>query len=642
MKRTQITEYGSWRSPVSSDLIVSESIKLSEIIFEGDDLYWIETRPLEKGRNVIVKYSSSGKIVDVTPAEFNARTRVHEYGGGSYIVDEGTIYFTNFSDQQIYRQLPDEKPELITNNEHIYYADFAMDKFHGRLISVAEDHACKQAKVKNFISIIDLKNDCKDKILHGDNDFYSNPSISPNGAYLSWLSWNHPNMPWDRTELWVGRLDKNGITQCEQIAGGINESIFEPIWSPQGSLYFVSDRSGWWNIYKWENRSINPVLPMKAEFGLPQWVFGLSTYAFVNDNCIVCTYAQNGTWKLANIYLDSGKYKIIESPFTDFKYISATKNKTAFIAGSPDMPYALILLSNSNAEYKVLRSSCNISLDEDYLSFAQAIEFPTKDKKTAHAFFYKPKNKKYVGPQGKRPPLLVISHGGPTTAASNVLNLFIQYWTSRGIAVVDVNYGGSTGYGREYRQRLDGKWGIVDVEDCVNAAAYLVQTQQVDKNALAIRGGSAGGFTTLCALVFTNFFKVGASYYGVSDLESLVKKTHKFESHYLFRLVGKYPEEINVYKKRSPINFVDNLSCPVIFFQGLEDKIVPPDQAKIIVDALGKKDLEVAYIEFADEQHGFRRAENIKRALDAELYFYSHVFGFSLPWNEGMVDIQNI
>jgi len=643
MTKPIVAPYGSWKSPITSNLIVSETIEFEQIALDGQDVYWIEKRPEDGGRHVIVRWSSNGQIVDITPPPFNARTRVHEYGGGSFAVADGCVYFSNFNDQRIYRQRPGSKPQPITYEVDMRYADSIIDRRRRNIICVREDHTNVGREPVNTLVSLDLEGDNEDKVLVSGNDFYSSPRLSPDGSLLAWLTWNHPQMPWDVTELWISEVGEDGsLGRSERIAGGVGESIFQPEWSPDGILYFVSDRNGWWNLYRWRNKQIEPMIQMEAEFGLPRWLFGLSTYMFESASRIICTYTQQGIWYLASLDTKTRVLKRIEIPYNSIEYLRVATNRVVFIGGSSTESKSVVLLDLFKNELKLLRHSSEIFIDDRYLSKPLAIEFPTKQGMKANAFFYAPKNLDFMGSLGERPPLLVISHGGPTYATSGAFNLMIQYWTSRGIAVLDVNYGGSTGFGRAYRQRLDGQWGKVDVEDCMNGARYLVDCNKVDSNRLAIRGGSAGGYTALCALTHSNVFKAGASYFGVSDLEALVKETHKFESHYLDKLIGPYPECRGLYRERSPITYVKRLSCPVIFFQGLEDKIVPPNQTMRMVNELSTKGLPVAYILFKGEQHGFRRGENIKRALDAELYFYSKIFGFDLAESVEPVLIENL
>lgn len=624
-------------------MIVAETVGLGRIVIDGEDIYWIETRPMEGGRYVIMHWSPGGQVADVIPSPFNARTLVHEYGGGSFVIANGAIYFSNFSDQCLYHQTSGSQPRPITPEANLRYADGVIDHRWGRMICVREDHTNTTGEVVNSLVGINLNGSDGGQVLVSGNDFYSSPKLNPDGSHLAWLTWNHPNMPWTGTELWVGEIMEDGsIGQTEQVAGGIDESIFQPEYSPDGTLYFVSDRTGWWNLYRWCDGRIEPLCEMEADFGVPQWLFGMSTYTFESASRIICCYSQQGIWHLASLNTQTGELEKIKTPYTSISFLQASSGQAVFLGGSPTEFNSVIRLDLSTQKLKVLRRSSKTMVDTDYLSMPQTVDFPTEQGLTAHAFFYLPKNCNYAAPPNERPPLLVMSHGGPTGATSSTLNLMIQYWTSRGIAVVDVNYGGSTGYGREYRHRLQGQWGIVDLNDCVNSVRYLVARGEVDPNRLAIRGGSAGGYTTLCALTFRDIFKAGASYFGLSDLEIFVKDTHKFESHYLDWLIGSYTEHRDLYRERSPINSIERLSCPVIFFQGLDDKIVPPNQAEMMFEALREKGLPVAYVPFEGEQHGFRCAQNIKRALDSELYFYSKIFGFDLADPVESVPIENL
>lgn len=642
MPEPQIAPYGSWRSPVTAEMIASVSVRLGEVALDGADVYWVELRPAEGGRSVVVRRTPDGQLSDVTPPPFDVRTRVHEYGGGAFAVAEGTVYFSNFADQRLYRQDPGSQPRPITPAANLRYADGVIDRRRGRMICVREDHSSGGEPINTLVSL-DLEGGDAARVIASGHDFYSSPRLSPDGSRLAWLAWRHPNMPWDGTELWVGELRADGtVGRAERVVGGIGESIFQPEWSPDGVLCFVSDRTGWWNLYRWRDGHAEPLCPMAAEFGRPQWVFGASTYAFESPDRIVCSYTAQGTWHLATYDVAALRLEEIEVPYTEMSSVRAAPGRAVFCAASPSESTSIVQLDLTTRQVEVLRRSGDVSVEPGYLSQPRAIEFQTEGGLTAHAFFYPPRNRDYVAPPGELPPLLVKSHGGPTSATSTALRLEIQYWTSRGIALLDVNYGGSTGYGRRYRERLNGQWGVVDVDDCANAARYLVGRGEVDGNRLAISGGSAGGYTTLCALTFRDVFRAGASYYGVSDLESLARDTHKFESRYLDTIVGPYPDRRDLYVARSPINFTERLSCPVIFFQGLEDKVVPPDQAERMVEALRAKGLPVAYIAFEGEQHGFRRAENIKRALEAELWFYSRVFGFDLAEPVEPVHIQNL
>ncbi len=643
MNEKKIAQYGSWKSPITSDLIVSATIGLGQIAIDGDDICWVETRPAEKGRYVVVKRAPDGHTADLTPTPFNARTRVHEYGGGSFVVSDGVIWFSNFADQRLYRKDAGAEPLAITPEAELRYANGEIDCFRHRMICVREDHTVAGSEAVNTIVSLPLDGAGEQRVIVSGNDFYSSPRLSPDGSRLAWLAWNHPNMPWDGTELWVAEVQEDSsLANAFRIAGGVDESIFQPEWSPAGELHFVSDRTGWWNLYRWRDGRVEALCPMQAEFGLPQWVFGMSTYAFESDDRIVCVYIERGFSQLAILDTGTGELETVETPYTKIEGLRAKTGQVVFIAASPVEATSIVSFDSNTRQFETLRRSSELTINADYISVPQAVEFPAENGGASHAFFYPPRNRDFTAPEGERPPLLVMSHGGPTAATNPALRLSVQYWTSRGIAVLDVNYGGSTGYGRAYRERLSGRWGIVDVDDCVNGAKYLAEQGLVDGDRLAITGGSAGGYTTLCALTFRDVFKAGASHYGVSDLEALEVDTHKFESRYTHKLVAPYPERADLYRERSPIHHTNRLSAPVIFFQGLEDRIVPPNQAEMMVNALRAKGLPVAYITFEGEQHGFRQAANIKRALDGELYFYSRVFGFDLADQVEPVPIENL
>lgn len=640
---TTISPYGSWKSPITADLIASGTIGLGQIALAGSDTYWVEMRPSEAGRSVLVRRTPDGRTCDVTPAPFNVRTRVHEYGGGAFAIAGGSVYFSHFGDARLYRQDPDGAPRPLTGEGPLRFADLEVDRRRRRVICVCEDHSAAGREPVNTLVSIGRDGDAEPIVLAAGNDFYSSPRLSPDGMRLAWLSWNHPNMPWDGTELWIGEIDNDGsIGQCERVAGGAQESIFQPEWSPDGVLYFVSDRTAWWNLYRYRDGQVEALCPKAAEFGAPQWIFRMSMYGFASADQIVCTYGEGGVRRLARLDTRTLVLTPLEIDLSEFDAVHVAPDRAVFIAGSSTRTLALTQLDLRTGALEVLRRSNEVVVDAGYVARAEAVEFPTQGGRTAYAFFYQPNNQDYSAPVGERPPLLVLSHGGPTAATSSTLRLAVQFWTSRGIAVLDVNYGGSTGYGRAYRQRLDGQWGVVDVDDCVNGARFLVERGLVDGKRLGIRGSSAGGYTTLCALTFRDMFTAGASSYGIGDLEALATDTHKFESRYEERLVGPYPERRDLYRARSPIHFTDRLSCPVIFFQGLDDKVVLPNQAEAMVAALRAKKLPVAYVPFAGEQHGFRRAETIRRALEAELYFYARVFGFALAEPIEPVPIENL
>ena len=616
--------YGSWQSPISTSMITDASLKLGDIVLDGDTLYWNEIRSSEQARSVVVA-RKSGKTVDVLPAPYNARTRVHEYGGGAFCVHEGTTYFSHSQDQHFYSLSPEGIVTDLSKEEGKRYANPIFDSKRGVLYVVQEEHV-SQHHIINRLVKIDPKSQ-QIEILHEGEDFYGMPTLHPDGTHLAFISWNHPNMPWDGSTLWLGELSQEGTLQClDEIAGGKEESIFQPEWSPEGVLHFISDRTGFWNLYRISHKEPEACYPLAAEFGHPMWVFGLSCYTCLANGKIACIYTVKGKDSLGILDPQTQTLDTLDLPFTSYSNLKGDGKNLYFMGASPSEMKTLVRYDFNSIER--IRCSKEVDIDPGYLSLPQTLEFPTNEGKTAFAFFYPPKNKDYKGID--TPPLIVKSHGGPSTQSTSALNLEIQYWTSRGIAYLDVNYGGSTGYGREYRERLKGKWGTVDVDDCTNGALYLAKQGLVNGNKMAIKGGSAGGYTTLAALTFKDVFQAGVSYYGVSDLEALAQDTHKFESHYLETLIGPYPKEKKRYIAASPIHFTEKLSSPLLLLQGSEDPVVPPSQAEKMFHALLQKKIPVAYLLFEGEQHGFRLSENVQRALESELYFYSKIFGFNL------------
>jgi dipeptidyl aminopeptidase/acylaminoacyl peptidase len=642
MSDPRTAPYGSWSSPITSDLIVASSIGLGEIFLDGADVYWLEFRPQEGGRSVVVRRAANGTAVDQTPAGFNVRTRVHEYGGGAYLASGGVVYFCNDADQRLYRQEPGAAPVAISSepaqSRGMRYADGVIDAPRGRMICVREDHMAEAQEPENTLVELAVDGSRPQRVLQSGRDFYAAPRLSPDGRRLAWLEWRHPNMPWIGCELWVAEFARDGSLGAKRlVAGGDDESIFQPEWSPDGTLYFVSDRAQatlserWWNLFRVRRDALDtgapvePVFPLAAEFGRAQWQFRLSTFAFVSASQLVCTYVRDGVSRLSVVDLSSLEARPIATEYEDISWLRANSDRVYFRGGSPTAPPAVVELDPGTGRKTVLKLSTTEEVEDyrKYFSVPEPVTFETDNGLQAHGLLYAPCNADFAPPADELPPLLVHCHGGPTSAASPTLSWGTQYWTSRGFAVLDVNYGGSTGYGREYRLRLQGNWGIVDVADCVNGARHLAALRRVDPARWAISGASAGGYTTLAVLTFRKEFKTGASYYGVSDLEALAKDTHKFESHYLDGLIGPYPERRDLYVARSPVHGARLLSVPVAFFQGAEDRVVPSQQAEEMVEALRQRRIPFLYLLFDGEQHGFRRADNIKRALDAELYFYA-------------------
>ncbi len=635
--------YGSWSSPITADLITSEEIKLEYVELDGGDIYWLENRPKEGGRVVIAKHTPDGETAFLTPVPFNVRSKVHEYGGGAFTVQDGTVYFVHFDDQRIYRQPAGEDPEPLTPESKSRYADLHVDSSRNLLYCVVEDHSPEGREAENYLAAIDLETGELAFRLEEGNDFYSSIALSPDLAQMAWLTWDHPNMPWDGCELWLADLNENGRTRNRrQIAGGGDISIFQPQWSPGGELFYISDRSGWWNLYQWQDGRGRQVVEMEAEFARPHWVFRRSTYAFSSANTAFCTYSQNGFWSLGMVDVERGKLTEIETKLTDIEDLRASSDRLVLWGGSPQEFPGIHVYHLLEGEWETLRQASSVEIDAGYLSVPEAVEFPTANGLTAHGLLYLPANKDFEGPEDEKPPLMVFTHGGPTSAALSYLYLRWQFWASRGFAVLDVNYGGSTGYGRAYRTRLNGQWGVVDLQDCENGARYLVEQGIVDGERLIIRGGSAGGYTTMCAVTFGSTFKAGGCYFGLGDLEIFVGDTHKFESRYLDSLVGPYPEAKALYIERSPVHHAQRISCPVIFFQGLEDKIVPPNQSELMFKAARSKELPTAYIAYEGEGHGFRRAENIEHSIESELYFYSKVLGFEIADEVEAIEIENL
>jgi len=645
-----IAPYGTWESPISAALVAQSGIGVSalpgEIRTDGMYIYWIVTQPQEGGRNVILRYSENTGTEIITPKDFSVRTRVHEYGGGDYLVNEGTVYFSNYVDQRLYRHQEGTSPQPITPEPEkpagLRYAAIRFSPDKKWLVCVRERHVSEE-HVENELVVLPPDGSVKPEILASGHDFYSSPRFSPDGKKLAFLTWDHPNMPWDGTELWAADFIDGKLENVSKVAGGTDESIFQPEWNQQGDLHFVSDRSGWWNLYASIDGKIAHLYKHQIEFGFPQWVLGLSMYAFLPDGRIACLFRNSGESGIG-LLSPTGEFTKVTTPFSHFlpSIQSDSSGKIWFLAGSYTNPPGLAMLDPETGEGKSIYISAEHRIAPGFISEPKHMEFPSEGGRTSYTYFYSPANVSFEASADEKPPLIVVSHGGPTSEARPHLQSEIQFWTSRGFAVADVNYGGSTGYGRAYRDLLKGEWGVVDVEDCVNAALFLAKEGKVDGNRLLIRGGSAGGYVTLCALTFHDVFAAGASYYGVADPAILAQHTHKFEERYLDTLIGPYTENEGLYRERSPIHHTDQLSSPVILLQGLEDKVVNPEQSEILVNALREKGLPYAYLTFEGEQHGFRRAETIQESLEAELYFYARILEFELPAGISPVEIHNL
>ncbi|MGG7605173.1 S9 family peptidase [Massilia sp. BKSP1R2A-1] len=626
---------GAWTSPITAAVVAAGATPLASLVLDGAALYWLEGRASEAGRSTLV-----GTAGELTPAPFNVRTKVHEYGGGAFTVADGVAWFSNQPDGRLYRVEAGSEPKPVTAEDNKQrFADFVVDAPRRRLVTVREDHSKGGHYPENTIAAIGF--DGSETVLVDGNDFYAAPRLSPDGRQLAWLCWDHPRMPWEGCELWLADVADDGtLINGRLVAGGPQESICQPEWSPAGVLHFVSDRSGWWNLYRYDHGVVHPLCPKEAEFGGPQWNFGGSLYGFASSDEIVCAYVDGGVSKLAR--LRGGVLLDVPTPYEEIRELRVNAHTVALLGGAPTLALELARIDLDGGAHEVLARSIPQLPPEGYLSVPQSISYESSNGRTAYAFHYPPTNADFAPQDGELPPLIVIGHGGPTGMAASTLKLSTQFWTSRGFAVLDVNYGGSTGFGRAYRDLLKGQWGVVDVEDCVAGARHLAEQGLVDPERLLVRGSSAGGLTTLSALAFHDLFKAGACYYGVSDLAGLDADSHKFEAHYNQYLVAPPERAEQVYRERSPIHHTDKLKRPMIFFQGLDDMVVPPSQSETMVEALRARRVPVAYITLEGEGHGFRKAESVVRTLEAELVFYLRVFGIPVPAELPQLAIENL
>ena len=633
MAAKQTAPFGTWTSPISAQILTRQSVKLSQPTCLGDNTYWLESRPAEQGRSVIVQQAPNQPPVDITPANISVRSKVNEYGGGDFCLSKTHVFYVDAADQQIYAQDINQLHTLrkITHTPSSRYADLLVNLQLNHIIAVREDFTQDDPHSIHTLVSIDIGTGEMITLAEGE-DFYASPALNNDGTKLAWLSWNHPNMPWDYNQCWLAAIKPNGDLAEKICISPEQSSSFQPRWSTDGELFLVNDASGWWNIYRYRAEGLTPILLMEAEFATPQWVFGMSCYDFFDSKTLIVSYTTNGQWKVASIDIGATKPELstIDNPFCDVSAIHC----------AVDSSYPRVVLLASSAyqsqgvwqwqdqHWQCLKHSIVSDIERDDIAQAQAISFPTSDNEVAHGFYYAPTNARFEAPTETKPPLIVLCHGGPTGATETALNFKIQYWTSRGFAVLDVNYRGSTGYGTAYRNRLKGHWGVLDVDDVCAGAQFLVAQGLANPHQLIIKGSSAGGYTVLAALTFRNTFSAGTSLYGIGDLSALAQDTHKFEARYLDSLVAPWPEGKAVYEDRSPIHQVEKLTCPVIFFQGLKDKVVPPNQARSMVTALIKQNIKTAYISFDNEGHGFREATSIEDQLELELNFYGKIFDF--------------
>jgi dipeptidyl aminopeptidase/acylaminoacyl peptidase len=635
-----VAPYGSWKSPITAEMLTSHAIVLEQVAIDGETIYWTEGHPEEDGRSVLMRIEPGHSPVECLPPQFSVRSRVYEYGGGAFAVSQGSLFFVNFDDQQLYRQAPGGLPERLSNTDGYRYGDLVCDTSRRWLVCIREDHTIP-GLVTDAIVVVPFDGGDGQVLIDGW-DFFSTARLSPDGTCLAWLCWNHPRMPWDGCELWLAGLSpQGGLLQPHRVAGSESESIFQPDWSPQGVLHFVSDRAGWWNLYRLQEQ-VESLCPLEGEFGLAQWNLAMSTYAFLSESEILCTFTQAGFWKLARLDTVTKQLSLLDLSYTDISDLHSGPGFAVFLAGSPHQPTTLVKWHLLTQRTETLRYSLQPALDLAWFSPPQPLEFPTENGLTSHGIYYPPVNPHYRPSSGGLPPLLVMCHGGPTGLTATSLRLGIQFWTSRGFAILDVNYGGSTGYGRFYRERLNGNWGVVDVDDCCNGARWLVAHGLFDPHRLAISGGSAGGFTTLSALLFRDSFQAGTSYYGISDPEALARKMHKFESCYMQRLIGPYPQRRDIYLLRSPIHAAEKLTTPLLLMQGDSDPIVPPAQTERLYQVVRSQGVPVACLLFAGEGHGFRLAKTLQRAILAELAFYTSIFHLPLPDPLPPLQIENM
>jgi dipeptidyl aminopeptidase/acylaminoacyl peptidase len=637
----RIAPYGSWVSPISVDHLIGSSVGLSSVQIDGDKVYWLESRADERGRaSLWRRLLSGGEPVEVTPSTACVRDRVHEYGGGEYHVSGGTVVYSEFSDGRLYAVQDDTAPRPITPEGALRFGDIRVHPDWDLVLAVREDHSGVAEPINTIVALdLDGPNSDGGTVLCSGADFYSTPELSANGR-LAWTQWNHPNMPWDSTTIMIGSLSSRVVTDSQAIAGGTGESALQPRWLGE-KLIFASDRTNWWNLYLWSDGQVEPLHETEAEFCAPQWTLGQRPYAIIDDDHLLCTVNRSGEQSIAVLQISSGTLRSTASPGVATTSLDVGGRCAAAVLSFPDRPAALALLDLDRDAWDIVRSSFKISIPIDAISLARRVSW-TSEGREIHGYFYPPVNTNWQAPAGTLPPMITLIHGGPTGFASPEFKIGYQFWTSRGFAILDVNYSGSAGFGREYRDRLKGRWGVVDVHDCISGTLAMGTERLADPARLAIRGGSAGGFTALAALTMSNVFNAAISQYGIADLEALAKDTHKFESRYIDSLIGPYPVGRHLYLERSPINHLDQLSAPILLLQGTEDMVVPPEQAEMLAAAARRRGLPVALIMFEGEGHGFRKAETIKAAIEAQIYFLGRIFGFEPADQVPPISIDNL
>ncbi len=639
--------HGSWKSPITAELLAAHTLSLGEVAVDGDDVYWLESRPGEAGRNTIVRRTADGALTDVLPppvegrASYSARGLVYGQGGGSFAVSEGLVVFVNHArggahpDQRLYRVNPGRTPVALTpdtGGKH-RYGDLSIDRARNRVLCVREDwRNLQEGQPRIALVAVDIDGQ-KQTVLAQGRDFYSSPVLSPNGRRMAWLAWDAPSMPWDGCELWVADVDEEGLPHhARLVAGGSTESIFQPEWSPQGELYFVSDRNNWWNLYRLQGRSVVPVLEHKAEFGAAQWCLGMSTYCFVSPRHVVCAFNEQGQWRLGRLDVVLGQFSELETPYTDIRQVRGGFATAYFVGGGPDQSASVVRLDMESSKTHVVKAAGPVPEElRPYLSRPEPLHYPTSELGEAHAWYYPPTHPGFQGPAGEKPPLLLVSHGGPTGSASTQLDWTVQYFTSRGFGVVDVNHRGSTGYGREYRLSLYGNWGVMDVDDLANAALRLVQNGKADAKRLIARGSGSAGYTTLSLLAFRDILRCGTSIASIAHLDTLLDSPNKLEAHYLDQVLGPQPEFKQLLQDRSPGVHIDNIKrSPLLFVQGLKDTRVPPQQTDELVRRLRANGVPTALLLLEGETLAPQEPAALARALETEFAFYVRVMGLGV------------